>query len=194
MIKKTMTAVIAAVFLNVSGAYAERMSVVGVPLFFSGDGGTGVNFFLPQVGYMSAEKDYVTKVRVIMGVLDYYEEFAGWKFNRFDYSVLFDLTLGIAPTDETELNASAGLTAEFYFLPAISQHSKIGVGVGGGWGYQMLLSEERKAGWPTPYGAPYARVTIPVLLGVFKTGVYFDYYFMDGPYTQFNIILALMMD
>jgi hypothetical protein len=98
--------------------------------------------------------------------------------------------LGISPFT---LNVSAGLTAEFYFLPELWLF-KMGAGIGGGWGLigldQAFSTEIDR---PNPYGAPYIRATIPILLGSIKTGAYFDYYFMDKPYTQFNIVLAWML-
>jgi hypothetical protein len=197
MTKKMAMAVIAAVFLNVCGAYADRMFALGGTMFFHGNGGIGLNGTLPQVGYISAEKDIderrVIKWDSVYGEYPvYYTRPLGWKFNDFDYSILFDLTAGFGFAPDV-LNVSAGLTAEFYFLPAFLKHWRIGAGIGGGWGLigwnKLLLEKDTQ----NPYGAPYARVTIPILLGMFKTGVYFDYYFMDEPYTQFNIVFALML-
>jgi hypothetical protein len=198
MKKKMMMAVVAAVFLNASGAFADTMFSVGGTVFFDGEGALGFNGILPQVGYMSAKRDIRTRIatewdeaRGVMLKGYPITEFFGWDFNGFGYSILFDLTIGMGLSPLT-LNLSSGLTAEFYFLPELWIF-KIGAGIGGGWGFigwNKALSTENDM--PNPYGAPYIRATIPVLLGPFKTGVYFDYYFTDEPYTQFNIVFAMM--
>jgi hypothetical protein len=197
MKKKMMMTVVAAVFLNVSGAYAETVwTVLSGAVFSHGDGGVGVNSFLPQVGYMSAEKDSEKRLDHIGHVggreVPYYvTRPLGWKFNDFDYSILFDLTVGFGFGPDV-LTASSGVTAEFYFLPALG-HCRIGAGIGAGWGligWNLLLQGEDIQ---NPYGAPYARITIPVMLGLFKTGVYFDYHFTDEPYTQLNFVYGLML-
>jgi hypothetical protein len=195
MKKKMIMAVMAAVFLNVSGAYAETMFSFGGAMFFHGDGGVGWNGFVPQVGYMSVKKKIERKITgwittPNLQIPRYSVRPIGWDFDGFEYSILFDITFGLGFAPDM-LNLSSGLTAEFYFLtlPLIG----LGAGIGGGWGligFDWLLREEDMQ---YPYGAPCARVTIPIVVGTFKTGVYFDYYFMDKPYTQFNIVCALTL-
>jgi hypothetical protein len=199
MKKKMIMAAVAAVFLNVSGAYADTVFAFGGAMCFPGDGGVGWNGFVPQVGYMSAEKkvhrEIDTWIATPSGRVPAYKvKPLGWKLDGFEYSILFDITFGVAGG----LNVSSGLTAEFYFLSL--DVFGTGAGIGGGWGligFDRLLRGElfemEGEYMPYPYGAPYIRGVIPVLLGTFKTGVYFDYYFMDEPYTQFNIIVALLI-
>jgi hypothetical protein len=189
---------IMAAFLSVSGAYADTMFAAGGTVFFQGSG-AGTNLVLPQVGYMSAKRHTISRIATrqdenLYGVLEgrHFTKYIGWDYDDFDYSILFDLTMGFGIYPDV-LNISAGLTVDFYFLPELLWIYKIGAGIGGGWGLIGLNQTLFSTGddWPK-YGAPYIRASIPILLGTFKTGVYYDYYLMDDPYTQFNIVLALM--
>jgi hypothetical protein len=169
-------------------ASAEMTVNLGGTVFWDEDG-AGANFILPQVGYMSAEKEYIRADRDIAdfrGVPVGTPVFSGWKFRSFDYSIFIDLGAGCG-FENTKFNFSGGMTAEFYFVPVFST-CRIGAGIGGGWGFIDVLKDNRQ----NPYGAPYVRATIPFLVSVFKLGVRYDFYFTDKPYTQFNIFLTHM--
>jgi hypothetical protein len=197
MKNKMIMTVAAAVFLNVSGVYADTMFGLGGTVFFGGDGEFGLNAIMPQVGWTSAKHNVVTRRataadEVFRGLPRGMpiEEFTGMEFDGFDWSVLFDLTVGFSLPEEA--NVSTGLTAEFYFLTG--RLGTLGAGLGGGWGFlnfiDALTTTDSR---PNPYGAPYVRATVPyIFLGLFKTGAYFDYYLTDDPYTQFNMAFMLL--
>jgi hypothetical protein len=185
-----------AVFLNVSEAYADKMLGLGAAMFWDGDGGFGFSAIMPQVGWTSAKRETDTRRATavdesISGIPRgaIIEEFTGMIFDGFEFSMLFDLMMGF--TLSGKVNATAGLTAEFSFLPLWL--GTLGVGIGGGWGFVDWIAYKAAEGRSNPYGVPYARVTVPYILGGrFKTGVSFDYFFTDTPYTQFNVVAMLL--
>jgi hypothetical protein len=188
-----------AVFLNVSGAYADTMFGLGATLFVDGDGVFGINAIVPQVGWTSAKRKYVTRRAtraddLYQGIPEgtLFKDFQGMEFDHFDVSILFDMTTGFGLYADV-LNFSSGLTTEFYFLPLWK--GTLGAGIGGGWGFvNWIEAAVTHKEVPNPYGAPYVRVTVPyVLFGLIKTGVYFDYFFTDDPYTQFNVVALFLL-